>query len=141
MTHSNEKLKEWLHTVAAATRTHGGVAARLPTLDLLPPEDAWGFPKYPARTAILPHDVDLFAALDIFVATNMLQLCDQDSCLGTWLHPHTNQYYIDVTTSCADLATAYQQARCISLEQGRKIVAVYNSARQETVYLWDDVRA
>lgn len=141
LTHSTEHLQAWLGAVTAATRAHGGVAARLPTRAILPPTDAWGFPRYPGRTVILPRDADLDAALASFVVANEQQLHEQECCLGTWLNPHTDHYYFDITTSCVDLAEACQRARSLSVAHGRKIVAVYNSARQETVYLWDDVLA
>jgi hypothetical protein len=44
-----------------------------------------------------------------------------------------------VATSCADLEQARRLARDISRREGRKIVALYNSQRGQTVYLWDDV--
>jgi hypothetical protein len=65
-------------------------------------------------------------------------LREADSWLGTWINPHTGEYYLDITTSRQDLAEAQATARAISLREGRKIVALYNSKLDQTVYLWDD---
>lgn len=133
--------ERFLLDVAIATVEKGGIAARIETYQLLPSSDTWGFPKYPGKTAILAPDVDLVAELSTFIDQNAVFLSESDCCLGTWINPHTNHYYLDVTTSCPNLDVARQIARAISLKEGRQIVALYNAKRQQTVYLWENVRA
>jgi hypothetical protein len=58
--------------------------------------------------------------------------------LGTWINPRSGEYYLDVATGIADLTEARRTAKRISVEDGRKIVAIFNSKRNETVYLWDE---
>ena len=121
--------------VAIATLEQGGVASRPDTYQFLPSTDTWSFPKYPGRTAILPPDVDLVAELKAFIAANEPFLTEPDCWLGTWINPQTNHFYLDVATACADLDEARRTALEVSARAGRKIVALYNSKRKETVYL------
>ncbi len=53
------------------------------------------------------------------------------------VHYYFERYLLDVviTTSRQDLAEARQEALERSQLEGRKIVALYNSLRDETVYL------
>lgn len=125
--------------IAIATLEKGGVASRLETYEFLPPADSWSFPKYPQRTAILPPDVDLVEEIKKFIATNEAYLKEPDCWLGTWVNPRTKHYYLDVTTSRDDLDEAREVAQETSRREGRKIVALHNSKRDQTVYLWDDV--
>ena len=143
--HFTTPLEQWyferyLLDVAIATVEKGVIAAKLATYQLLPPIDAWGFPKYPSKTTILPPEIDLVAELRTFIEINETYLNEMDCYLGTWVNPHTKHYYLDITTSCADLEEARRIARAISMKEDRKIVALYNSRREQTVYLWDDVR-
>ena len=138
--HFTTSLDQWyferyILDVAIATVEKGTVASKLGTYQLLPPIDAWGFPKYPGKTAILSPEIDLLAELRIFIETNETYLKEEDCCLGTWINPHTKHYYLDVTTSCADLDEARQAAKTISVKEGRKIIALYNSKSEMTVYL------
>ena len=121
--------------VAIATLEQGGVASRPDIYQFLPPADSWSFPKYPGRTAILPPDVDLVAALKAFIAANEPIWTEPDCWLGTWINPQTDHFYLDVATACADLDEAWRIALEVSAREGRKIVALYNSKRKETVYL------
>jgi len=123
--------------IAIATLEKGGVASKPETYESLPPVDSWSFPKYPQRTAILPPDVDLVEEIKRFIAANEAYLKEPDCWLGTWINPHTKHYYLDITTSCDDLDEARQVAQEISHREGRKIVALYNSKRDQTVYLWE----
>jgi hypothetical protein len=127
--------EKYVLEVAIATLDNGGVASRLDTYEFLPPVDAWSFPKYPARTAILPPDVDLVDALKTFISANEGFLREPDCWLGTWINPRTHYFYLDIATGCADLDEARSMALEISEREGRKIVALYNSERKETVYL------
>jgi hypothetical protein len=97
--------------------------------------DAWQFPKYPSKTIILPAETDLVEALKSFIFTNEIFLREPDCWLGTWIHPTTRCFYLDITTSCKDLDEARRLALKISAHEGRRIVAIYNSMRKETVYL------
>jgi hypothetical protein len=130
--------EKYVLNVATATLEKGVTASKLDTYQFLAPVDAWGFPKYPGRTVILPPEADLVEALKAFITDNESALREADSWLGTWINPHTGQYYLDITTSRQDLAEARATARAISLREGRKIVALYNSKLDQTVYLWDD---
>lgn len=84
---------------------------------------------------ILPPDVCLSLELKNFIEVNETYLRESECWLGTWINPHTKHFYLDVTTSCWDLEIARQAAIDISLKEGRKIVAIYNSKREQTVYL------
>ena len=127
--------EKYVLEVAIATLENGGVASKLDTYQFLPPRDTWGFPKYPAKTAILPPEVDLVDELKSFILANEQFLREPDCWLGTWINPQTHYFYLDITTSCDDLDEARRTALELSARAGRKIVALYNSKRKETVYL------
>jgi hypothetical protein len=129
------RFEKYVLEVAIATLEGGGVASRPDTYQFLPPTDSWSFPKYPGRTAILPPDVDLVAELKAFIAANEPFLTEPDCWLGTWINPQTDHFYLDVATACADLDKARRIALAVSAHEGRKIVALYNSKRKETIYL------
>lgn len=114
---------------------NGGTASRLDDHRLSPPVDAWEFPKYPDRTVILPGEVDLAEELKKFIAANESRLRESGCWLGTWINPQTNCFYLDITIRCEDLDEAKRLALEFSERAGRRIVALYNSWRRETVYL------
>lgn len=132
--------EKYVLEVAIATLEKGVTASKLDTYQFLAPVDAWGFPKYPGQTVILPPEANLVSALKAFIAENEVYLRETDCWLGTWINPETGECYLDITTSCPDLDEARRMAREISQYEGRKIVALYNSKREQSVYLWDDVR-
>ena len=132
---SHKSIESFVEDIACATLQHGGVAFKLDICQFLPPMDVWAFPKYPSKTAILPQDVPLIAALRDFILANEVFLREPDCWLGTWIHPQTHEFYLDITTGCADLDTARQMALETSQREGRKIVAIYNSKHKETIYL------
>jgi len=132
--------KRYILEVAIATLEQGMTASKLETYRFLPPVDAWGFPKYPGRTVILPPGADLSEELVKFVEANEPHLREPDCWLGTWINPHTQHCYLDITTSCRCLEEARRVAMELSTKGGRKIVAIYNAKLDETVYLWDDFR-
>jgi hypothetical protein len=70
-----------------------------------------------------------------FIIANHNHWSESDTWLGTWINPQTREYYLDITTSRQSLDEARQQAIVASLTEGRHIVAVYNPARKQTVYL------
>jgi len=127
--------ENYLQEIATATLVNGGAAFKLDTCQFLPPMDVWAFPKYPSRTAVLPSNIDLVEALRGFISTNERFLREPDCWLGTWIHPQTREFYLDVTTSCKDLDEAKKMTLAASQREGRKIVAIYNSKRKLTVYL------
>jgi hypothetical protein len=128
-------LEKYIHEVTRATFEEGGTASTLDGYQRLPPIDSWQFPKYPKRTVIPPPEADLVEALKSFISANEKLLREPDCWLGTWINPHTHCFYLDITTSCNELNEAKETALEISAREGRKIVALYNSKRQETVYL------
>ena len=126
---------EYIREIAFRTLARGGVGFKLDTRQFLPPMDIWAFPKYPGKTAILPSDIDLMHALRDFISTNEQFLREADCWLGTWIHPQTHEYYLDITTGCEDLDQARNRALEASRRDGRRIVAIYNSKQKKTVYL------
>jgi hypothetical protein len=127
--------EKYIQKVATATFQQGGTASQLDGYQLLPLMDTWQFPKYPAKTVILPPATDLVQALKNFISANETFLREPGCWLGTWINPQTSCFYLDITTSCNDLNEAKRMALEISDREGRKIVAIYNSKRKETIYL------
>ena len=127
--------EKYVLEVAIATLENGGVASKLEPYQFLPPMDIWSFPKYPGKTAILPPEIDLVDGLKNFIAENEQFLREPDCWLGTWIHPRTGHFYLDIATGCDDLDEARRTALEVSTREGRVIVALYNSKRKETVYL------
>jgi hypothetical protein len=130
--------ENYLIKVAAETRMQGGTASKPATGEFLPPRDVWSFPKYPSRTAILPPAVDLLTELREFIIHNEVYLNEADCWLGTWIHPKTWEFYLDVATGIADMEAAREMAIKVSAREGRKIVAMFNSMRNETVFLFGE---
>lgn len=127
--------EKYVLEVVITTLEKGMSTSKLDTYQFLVPVDAWGFPKHPGKTAILPPDADLVTELKTFIQANRVYLLEADSWLGTWIHPSSHDYYLDITTSCESLDDARQKALEKGEEEGRKIVALYNSQRDLTVYL------
>lgn len=131
----HDSFDNYLLDIVSATLANGGTASRLAERRLLPAMDVWQFPRYPARTVILAPETDLVAALRSFIRENEAFLREPDCWLGTWIHPQTRCFYLDITGGCEDLEEARRLAREASQREGRQIVALYNSGRKETVYL------
>jgi hypothetical protein len=127
--------EKYVLEVAIVTLEKGVTASKLDTYQFLSAVDAWGFPKYPGRTAILPPDVDLVNELKNFIMANEPLLRETDCWLGTWINPQTQHCYLDITTSHPDLNEARRIALEISDREGRRIVALYNSKQNKTIYL------
>jgi len=127
--------ENYIQAVARATFEDGGTASKLDGYKLLPLLDAWQFPKYPGRTAILSPEADLVEGLKRFISVNEMFLREPDCWLGTWINPQTRCLYLDIRTSCSNLNEARRMAIEISGREARRIVALYNSRRKETVYL------
>lgn len=77
----------------------------------------------------------MLASLETFTKANAPFLKETNCWLGTWVHPGTGYVYLDVTTSCTDLHETLRAVARINAASKRKIIAVYNSSRDETVYL------
>lgn len=133
-----DRFDEYLKRVVEETQKHGGTASKPETMEFLPPRDVWSFPKYPSRTAILPPRVDLKTELRAFILRNEMKLNEDDCWLGTWIHPQTREYYLDVATGVVDVNEARRLAGLVSIQDGRNIVAMFNSQRDETIFLQDD---
>jgi len=129
------RFEKYILEVAIATLEKGGAVSKLDTYQISPPVDDWKFPKYPGKTAILSPKVDLVEELKNFILANEPFLREPDCWLGTWIHPQTQHFYIDIATSHSNLEEARKMALEIGAGEGRKVVAIYNSERDETVYL------
>ena len=125
----------YLNEVQNLTREQGWAVSNPSTGKFLQQINAWGFPKYPDHTVILPPDANLVTALESFIVANKPFLEETNNWLGTWVHPGTGDVYIDVTTSCKDLDEALRLTAQTNATSKRKIIAVYNSSLNETVYL------
>lgn len=129
------RFEKYVLEVAIATLEDGGSVSKLNDYSFILPTDSWSFPKYPGKTVILPPHTALVVALKIFIQENRAYLLEKDSWLGTWIHPATGSYYLDITTRSETLEEARQEAIERGKAEGRTIVALYNSLREETVYL------
>jgi hypothetical protein len=127
--------EDYISRVVSATLKEGGTASKPKTYEFLPSRDIWSFPKYPSRTAILPANTDLKVELKSFIATNKAYLDEADCWLGTWINPTSGEYYLDVATGCENLSEAKERCAKAGISEGRKIVALFNPQRNETVYL------
>jgi hypothetical protein len=127
--------RAFVERIVAAIRADGGANACVVGERLLPPEDAWSFPRYPERTRIIAPGADLVAELAAFIAANDAQLRAAGCYLGAWINPQTREVYLDIATSRAELGEALALARMLGAQGGRAVVAIYNPARRETVYL------
>jgi hypothetical protein len=130
--------ENFLIQVAEKTLENGGTASIPATGKFLPPRDVWSFPKYPSKTAILPPTVDLITELRNFIIQNEVFLNEEDCWLGTWVHPQTREFYLDIAMGVEGLEDAKETAKCISIEDGRMIVAIFNARQNKTVFLWED---
>ena len=124
-----------LEQVKRTTLERGWAVSSPETGAFLQPTDAWGFPKYPDRTVIVPPDADLVGALEAFIRSNASLLGKANCWLGTWVHLETKHVYLDITTSWDDLDKALRVADRTNAASRRKIIAVCNSALDKTVYL------
>lgn len=131
----SDLFKRYLEAVAEKTLQHGGTASNPITLEFLPIRDLWCFPKYPSKTAILPPTANLTAELESFIDQNRKSLNEADCWLGTWVNPQTGDYYLDVSTGIKGLEAARETAIRVGNNEGRKIVAIFNPARNETIFL------
>ncbi len=127
--------EKYLLDVAIATLEQGGVTSKVDTYQFLDSIDAWGLPKYPSKTVILPPEADLVEQLRLFIQAHHVDLLEPDAWLGTWVDPLTQRYYLDITLICPVLEEAKREALERSRQEGRTVVAVYNFKLNQTVYL------
>lgn len=127
--------KTYLKVIVSKTLQNGGTASKPATRQFLPIQDLWCFPKYPSKTAILPPNVNLIEEINSFISKNEKFLNEDDCWLGTWVHPITGEYYLDVSTGVENL----EEARSIAFQagkiEGREIVAIFNPKENRTVFL------
>ena len=127
--------EKYLLDVSIATLERGGVTSNVHTYEFLAPIDAWGFPKYPGKTAMLPPGANIVEELREFILENNRELREPGAWLGTWIHPSTLSCYLDITALAPCLEEAKKEASRRSRQDHREIVALYNFKYQQTVYL------
>ncbi len=121
--------------ICIATLKRGGVTSKLDTYEFLSSTEAWGLPKYPDRTAILPPGTNMAQAVTTFIETNNNQLREPNCWLGTWIDPSTDLCYLDVTTIYFCREDAMREAIALRDTTRRKIVALYDFKLEQPVYL------
>jgi hypothetical protein len=127
--------EKYILEVSIATLERGGVTTNPHTYQFLAPIDAWGLPKYPGKTAILPPEANIAEELIRFIQVNNRQLQEPDVWLGTWINPYTKYCHLDMTTIYPTLEEAMREASLRSMQESRTIVAIYNFKQNQTVYL------
>ena len=127
--------EKYVLDICIATLERGGVTSNINTYQFLPATDAWGVPKYPDKTVILPPQADLEQELIAFIGTNEAYLREPECWLGTWIEPITNNCYLDITAIYSCLEDARREAIELSQQSQRKIVALYDFKKGQTVYL------
>lgn len=127
--------ERFLLEISIATLERGGVTSNLCTYEFLAPIDAWGLPKYPDRTLILPPEACIAEGLRSFIQNNASYLYAPDSWLGTWIHPLTHYCHLDITEICPTLEEAHHAAYIHSQNRQREIIALYNFKHNRTVFL------
>ena len=131
----NLTFEDYLAEVARKTIQEGGSASKPSSCTFLPILDQWCFPKYPARTSILPATIDLVEELRTFILKNEAYLNEEDCWLGTWLNPQTGEYYLDVSTGIENQETAVLAATHAGEVGGRNVVALFNPKQNKTIFL------
>jgi len=127
--------EKYILEVSIATLERGGVTTNPNTYQFLDPIDAWGLPKYPGKTAILPPEANIAEELIRFIQVNNMHLQEPDVWLGTWINPNTKCCHLDITTIYPTLEEAKREAFLRSMLESRTIVAIYNFKQNQTVYL------
>ena len=121
--------------VCIATLERGGTTSRPDTYQFLSSIEAWGLPKYPDRTVILPPDANLPQEVTTFIHNNADSFREKNCWLGTWIDPQTSHCYLDITGIYTCLDDARREAMLLCHRAQRKIVALYDFKRERTVYL------
>jgi hypothetical protein len=118
--------------IVRATLDHGGTTADLRTMKIVPAIDAWYFPRFPERTMIVAL-TDLDSSVSRFIEVHRETLITGNLWLGTWINPETRACYLDLITRTADQHEALHLARRYSRDGGRKIIAICNPSRRQTL--------
>ena len=130
--------EKYVLEVCIATIERGGVTSKIDTHQFFSSIEAWGIPKYPDKTVILPPGTDLPQQITAFISMNEACLRQPDCWLGTWINPSTGNCYLDITAIYSCLEDARREVIYLSQNAQRKIVALYDFKREETVYLtWE----
>lgn len=124
------RFEKYLLDLCIVTLEQGGVTSNILTRQFLPPIDAWGGPKYPEKTLILPPGANLMPGLRAFIQCNQSALHSPDAWLGTWINPFTRCCHLDITEIYFDLDEARREALKHS-----QVLALYNFKHNQTVYL------
>lgn len=127
--------EQYVLKVSIMTLERGGTTSRPDTYQFLSSVEAWGLPKYPDRTVILPPDANLPQEVTAFIHGNADHFRESNCWLGTWINPQTNHYYLDITCIYMHLDEARREAIALCHRAQRKIVALYDFKRGRTVYL------
>ena len=130
--------EKFLLEISIATLERGGVTSNLHTYEFLAPIDAWGLPKYPDRTLILPPEACITEGLRSFIQNNTSHLHAPGTWLGTWIHPLTQCCHLDITEIRPTLEEARHAAHIHSQNRQREIVALYNFKYNRTVFLYNE---
>ncbi|HJT55767.1 MAG TPA: hypothetical protein VJ761_04675 [Ktedonobacteraceae bacterium] len=127
--------ERYILEVCIATLERGGTTSRPDTYQFLSSVEAWGLPKYPDRTVILPPDANLLNEVTVFIHTNIDFFQEKNCWLGTWIDPQTHNCYLDITAIYTCLDEARREAITLCGRAQRKIVALYDFKQGRTVYL------
>jgi hypothetical protein len=127
--------EKYILEVSIATLERGGVTTNPNTYQFLFPIDAWGLPKYPGKTIILPSEANIAEELIRFIQVNTIHLQEPDVWLGTWINPNTQCCHLDITMIYPTLEEAMREAFLRSMHESRTIVAIYNFKQNQTIYL------
>jgi hypothetical protein len=125
-----------IEQIVRMTVDHGGTTADLRTMKILPAIDAWYFPRFPEWTMIVAL-TDLDSSVSHFIEVHREMLITGNLWLGTWINPETRTCYLDLITRTADAQEALALARRYSRYGGRKIIAICNPSRRQTLDLDD----
>ncbi len=131
-------LEKFILEVSIATLEQGGVTSNLETYQFLAPIDAWGLPRYPERTRVVPPGTDLSRALRRFIQANIDHLRAPGSWLGTWMNPFTHCCHLDITEIYPTFEEAHARASLHNATCSHMIVAMYNFKHDRTVYLQEE---
>lgn len=121
--------------VCTTTLERGGTTSRPDTYQFLSSVEAWGLPKYPDKTVILPPDANLPQEVTAFIHDNAHHFREANCWLGTWIDPQTSHCYLDITGIYTRLEEARREAIALCHRAQRKIVALYDFKHERTVYL------
>lgn len=124
------RFEKYILDLAIMTLEQGGVTSNVSTRQLLPPIDAWGVPKFPEKTLILPQGACLASSLKAFIELNHVHLATPESWLGTWINPFTRCCHLDITEIYRDLDEARREAL-----KRNQVLALYNFKHNQTIYL------